>query len=164
MRKLFTATSLKIVALTLAACLLTACATPAQESSADVTAIAAADQAFYSALSGRSIQAMESVWADKPYAISVGPRSKVMDVGWSAIKRYWEGSFDFFSQISVTKTDTKIQTDGKLAWVVGIEHAVLQPNSGGEPLRFDTFSTHIFEKENGRWLLVSHHAQMIPRQ
>jgi ketosteroid isomerase-like protein len=151
------------VALMLVAGLLSACTTTPQQSADDVAAIAAADQAFYSALNGRSVQGMSAVWTDKPYAISIGPRSKVMDVGGSAVRKYWEGAFDFFPQISVTKSDTKIQTDGKLAWVIGIEHAVLQPKTGGEPLRFDTFVTHVFEKENGRWLLVSHHAQMIPR-
>ncbi len=152
-----------IVIAVLAAALLCACATSPQELQADVAALNAADQAFYAALSGRSSQGMAMVWADKPYVINIGPRSKTMDVGWAAVKKYWEGAFEFFSQISVTKSDVKIQTDGKLAWVVGIEHAVLQPRAGGEPLRFDTFSTHVFEKENGRWQLVSHHAQMIPR-
>ncbi len=163
MKTFFTSASLKIATLIVSACLHSVCSAQVQESSPDIPAIAAADQAFYTALSGRSVQAMTSVWADKPYAVNIGPKSKVMDVGWSSIRGYWERSFDFFSQISVTKSDTKIQTDGKLAWVVGIEHAVLQPSAGGEPLKFDTFSTHIFEKDNGRWLLLSHHAQMIPR-
>lgn len=162
MNSFFTAAFQKILTFTLMTCLLSAGVAQAQEPS-DIPAIAAADQAFYAALSGRSVQAMSDVWADKPYAINIGPKSKVMDVGWSAIKGYWERSFDFFSEISVTKTETSIQTDGRLAWVVGIEHAVLQPSSGGDSLRFDTFATHIFEKENGRWLLLSHHAQVIPR-
>jgi ketosteroid isomerase-like protein len=157
------ASALNIATLSLAAALLASCATTRQEPQADVAAINAADQAFYSALTARSIDAMAAVWADKPYVISIGPRSKTMDVGSAAVKRYWAGAFDFFPQINVAKSDTRIQTDGKLAWVVGIEHAVLQPKTGGEPLRFDTFVTHVFENDNGHWLLVSHHAQMIPR-
>jgi len=163
MKTIFESASLKIATLIILAFLHSVSTAQVQESSQDIPAIAAADQAFYTALSDRSIQAMAGVWADKPYSINIGPKSKVMDVGWNAIRAYWERSFDYFSQISVTKSDTKIQTDGKLAWVVGIEHAVLQPSAGGEPLKFDTFSTHIFEKDNGHWQLLSHHAQIIPR-
>ena len=142
---------------------LCACATGPQKPETDVAAIQAADQAFYAALSGRSNNDMGMVWADEPYVVNIGPRSKTMDIGWSAVNKYWERVFDFFSDIKVTKTDVKIQTDGKLAWVVGVEHAVLQPKAGGEPVRFDAFATHVFEKENDHWLLVSHHAQVIPR-
>jgi ketosteroid isomerase-like protein len=130
----------------------------------DTDAIRAADQAFYTALSGRDIQAMARVWADKPYVICIGPRSKVMNVGLDSVKKYWEWAFDFFSKMSVSKSDAQIQTDGKLAWVVGVEHAEFQLKSGGERVKFDTFSTHVLEKVDGRWLLVSHHAQMIPKE
>jgi ketosteroid isomerase-like protein len=71
----------------------------------DTDAIRAADQAFYTALSGRDIQAMARVWADKPYVVCIGPRSKVMNVGFDAVKKYWEWAFDFFSQIAVSKSD-----------------------------------------------------------
>ena len=56
-----------------------------------------------------------------------------------------------------------LHSDGKLAWIIGTESATLQPKSGGEPLKFDTFVTNIFEKEGDRWLMISHHAQMIPK-
>ena len=160
-RELKSATS--AITAVLVACSLCACATVPRDRETDVAAIQAADQAFYAALSGRSNKDMGTVWADEPYVLNIGPRSKTMDIGWGAVKNYWESAFEFFSDIKVTKTDVKIQTDGKLAWVVGVEHAVLQPKTGGEPLRFDTFATHVFEKENGHWLLVSHHAQVIPK-
>jgi uncharacterized protein (TIGR02246 family) len=137
--------------------------TAANAQQADVEAIKAVDQAFYKALSGRDLEAMAAVWADKPYVINIGPRSKTMNVGSEATRKYWQGAFDFFSRIDVTKSNVHVQTDGKLAWVVGIENAVLQPKSGGDALKFETFVTHVFEKDQDRWLLVSHHAQMIPK-
>ncbi|MFB9264900.1 hypothetical protein ACFFWD_17315 [Bradyrhizobium erythrophlei] len=45
----------------------------------------------------------------------------------------------------------------------GTESASLQPRAGGEPLKFDTFVTNIFEKDQDRWLMISHHAQAIPK-
>jgi len=123
----------------------------------DTHAIWAADQAFYSALCDRDIQAMARVWADTPYVVCIGPRSKVMNVGFDSVKKYWEWAFDFFSRMTVSKSDAQVQTDGQLSWVVGVEHAQLQVKNGGEPLKFDAFSTHVLEKVEGRWLLVSHH-------
>jgi ketosteroid isomerase-like protein len=148
-----------------AACLLSACATASNSTSsrAEVDAVTAADQQFYAALNGRDIQKMTAVWADKPFVVSIGPRSKTMDVGSVAVKKYWAGAFDYFSDFNVSKSDVHVHASGNQAWVIGIEHAVLQPKSEGEPLRFDTFVTHVFEKEDGHWLLVEHHAQMIPK-
>jgi len=129
---------------------------------ADIAAVKAADEAFYTALSGRDLAAMKAVWADKPYTINIGPRSRAINVGSDAVAKYWGGAFDLFSQISVTKAGAHIQTNGSLAWVTGIESATLQPKAGGNPLKFETFVTHVFERHGDRWLLVLHHAQMIP--
>jgi ketosteroid isomerase-like protein len=122
-----------------------------------------ADQAFYQALSGRDLAAMMTIWADKPYVVSIGPRSKGMDVGAEAVRKYWAGAFDYFSQISAAKTDARVRIDGNIAWVMGTETATLQPKNGSDVLKFNTFVTHIFEKDNAGWKLVVHHAQMIPK-
>jgi ketosteroid isomerase-like protein len=136
---------------------------PAKAQEAEATAVKAVDQAFYKALSTRDIKAMMAVWADGSYVVNIGPRSKKMDVGSSEVKRYWEGAFDYFSQMNASKTDARIQIVGNVALVIGSETAILQPASGGDPLKFDTFVTHVFEKQGDQWLLVVHHAQMIPK-
>jgi ketosteroid isomerase-like protein len=135
------------------------------QSSSEVDAIKAANQSFYQALSARDLKAMEAVWANKPYVINIGPRSKTIAVGYeNAVSKYWAGAFDFFSQMSASATSiTQVQTDGKIAWVVGTEHAELQPRSGGEPLKIDNFVTNVFEMDGNRWLMISHHAQVIPK-
>lgn len=135
---------------------------PARAEPQHVEAIMAADTAFYAALSARDLKAMTAAWADKPYTINIGPRSKTMNVGAAEVAKYWEGAFAFFSEINVTKSNAHVRTDGNVAWVTGNESAVLQPKSGGNPLKFETFVTHVFEKRGDRWLLVLHHAQMIP--
>src|SRR5215510_2566329 len=99
----------------------------------DIDAIKAADDSFYAALSGRDLGAMNVVWADRPYTINIGPRSKSVNVGSDAVTKYWERAFDFFSQISVAKANVRIQSNGSLAWVTGTETATLQPKAGGAP-------------------------------
>ena len=143
---------------------LVACGTVARADDADIAAVTAANQAFYAALSARDAKAMAAVWADKPYVTNIGPRSKAMAVGTAdAVTKYWPATFETFSQMAVSSMPSQIQSDGKLAWVVGIEDVVLQPKSGGETLKFQTFVTNVFEKDGERWLLVSHHAQIIPK-
>jgi len=130
-------------------------------SEADRAAITAADQTFYTPLSARDLKAMAAVWANRPYVINIGPRSKAMNVRYEATVKYWEGAFNFFSRMAGTKSEAHVQSDGKIAWVVGVEHAVLQPKTGGDELKFETFVTHIFEREDDRWRLVLHHSQMM---
>jgi ketosteroid isomerase-like protein len=55
-----------------------------------------------------------------------------------------------------------VQSDGKIAWVVGTEAADLQ-TKGGQSLRFNIIATNIFEKDGERWLMVSHQALPIPK-
>ncbi len=135
----------------------------AQQSS-EVEAVKAVNQAFYRALSDQSMKAMKSVWANKPYVVNIGPRSKKLIVGYeNAVVNYWPRTFERFSEIDVKLTSiAHIQVNSKLASIVGTERAVLQPKGGGEPRRFDLFVTNLFEKVGDQWQMISHHAQRIP--
>ena len=130
----------------------------------DIDAVKAANQAFYTALSARDLKAMEGLWANKPYVVNFGPRNKVAAVGYAdAVTKYWPVTFDQLSKISVSPTVAQLQSNGKIAWVLGTETASLQPSAGGEPLTFETFYTNTFEKQGKRWLMTSHHAQAISK-
>ena len=125
---------------------------------ADTDAVKAANSAFYAALSGLDAKAMGGVWADKPYVVNIGPRSKKVDVGYADAVTKWSAELtEVFSELKVVMTSTaQVQTDGKLAWVIGSEHAEGK-RKDGTPVAFDTFVTNIFEKDGNRWLMVSHH-------
>ena len=131
----------------------------------DVDAIKAANAAFYAALSARDAKAMEGLWANKPYVVNIGPRSKTIAVGYEdAVSKYWVNAFtNVFSELTASMTSmAQIQTDGKLAWVVGTEKASGKTKAG-EPIAFEAFATNIFEKDGNRWLMVSHHAGIQPK-
>ncbi len=115
----------------------------------DIEAIKAAHQSFYAALSGRDVNAMAAVWANKPYVVNIGPGSKEVALGYEdAVTNYWPLIFDQFSEIDVKSTSiANIHVDGSVATVVGAESAVLQPKAGGEPRKFDLFVTNLFEKD-----------------
>jgi ketosteroid isomerase-like protein len=132
---------------------------------ADIDAIKSANTAFYAALSARDVKAMEGLWANKPYVVNIGPVSKTITIGYEdAVTRYFANNFNnVFSEVSASMTSiAQIQTDGKLAWVVGTENARLKTKAG-EVREFVTFTTNIYEKDGDRWLMVSHQAAMQPK-
>jgi ketosteroid isomerase-like protein len=134
-------------------------------SASDIEAIKAAHQSFYTALSARDAKAMVAVWANKPYVVNIGPFSKTIAVGYEdAVSKYWDLALNRFSKASASATSiAQVQTDGSLAWVVGTEHAELELKSDGKIMTVDNFVTNIFEKVGDRWLMISHHAQQIPK-
>ena len=115
---------------------------------ADIEAVKAANAKFYATLSARDAKAMTGLWANKPYVVNIGPRSKAPAVGYAdAVTGYWDNAFtNVFSELSASMTSVvQVQTDGKLAWVVGTEHATGK-NKAGEAFAFDAFATNVFEK------------------
>ncbi|MGE0700069.1 MAG: nuclear transport factor 2 family protein [Hyphomicrobiaceae bacterium] len=139
-------------------------AAPAVAETADLDAVKAANSAFYAALSKRDAAAMTALWANKPYVVNIGPRSKSIESGYAdAVTKYWANAFNnVFLELKASMTSmAQVQSDGKLAWVVGTEHAEGKTKDG--PFAFDTFATNVFEKDGDRWLLVSHQAGIQPK-
>jgi len=132
---------------------------------ADIDDVKAADQAFHAALSAMDGKAMAAVWANKPYVTNIGPSSKAPLVGYTEAVTQWIATVvpGRFSELKAQMTTvSSIQVNGNVAWIVGIENATGK-NKAGEPLSFDTLVTDVFEKDGGKWLMVSHHAQIPPK-
>ena len=132
------------------------------EEKPDVEAVAAANLAFDMAISGRDINAMERVWAAEPFVIAVHPASKVLIVGWDAVRKSWEGTFDRFAEISVSMKEPQIHLAQSVAWVVGIE-SVQGKSKNGDAVSFTAFTTNMYEKRDGHWLMVLHTTSRVPQ-
>jgi len=134
----------------------------AAQPEADMEGVKAASKAFYAALSViDNGGAMEKVWAHTPYVTYVGPRSKSITVGWEAQKKYWVEANKLFSQRNVTLSDQQIHVNGNLAWEMGQETGDVKMKDGGT-WKVDLIVTNVYEKLDGRWLIVSHHVQPKP--
>jgi ketosteroid isomerase-like protein len=130
---------------------------------ADTDDVAAASQGFYAALSVIDDgSAMSEVWAQTPYVTFVGPRSKSPIVGWDAQKNYWVNANKLFAKRDVTLSEQHLHVDGNLAWEVGQESADVEL-ADGTARKTDNLVTNVFEKIDGKWLMVSHQAQPIPK-
>src|SRR6266516_7145501 len=132
------------------------------EQKSDIEAVAAANLAFDTALSARDVKAMERVWATEPYVIAVHPASKVLIVGWDAVRKSWAGTFDRFAEISVSMKEPQIHVTQNVAWVVGIESAQGKFKNG-DAVSFTAFTTNMYEKRDGRWLMVLHTTSRVPQ-
>lgn len=156
---------LRIIAITTASLLVLgvsqlAVNAPGQEKAqptSDADRVNAASQVFMAAIAARDIRAMDKVWAHEPYVTFIGPLSTTVVVGWDCVRKAWEMRFGQFDRVTISSADSHLRIDGRVAWAVGIERTQLLRKDGGI-LGFDAFVTNVFEKRNGRWLLVSHHA------
>jgi ketosteroid isomerase-like protein len=134
----------------------------AQQTSA-VERVHAASQIFIAAIAARDIHAMEKLWAHEPYATFIGPLSTTVVVGWDGVRKAWEMRFSQFDRVTISLAESHVHSSGKVAWAVGVEKVQLL-RKNGETLDFDAFVTNVFEEQqDGRWLVVSHHATPIFR-
>jgi ketosteroid isomerase-like protein len=125
--------------------------------------VEAATNEFIAAISARDIQAMDKLWAHEPYATFMGPLSTTIVVGWDSVRKAWEMRFGQFDRVTISLPESHVHVNGNVAWAVGVERVQLL-RKNGETLSFDTFATNVFEKRNGRWLVVSHQATPIFRE
>jgi len=137
--------------------------TTAAQQAADIEGAKAASKAFYTALAKLDGgEAMEKVWAHTPYVTYVGPRGKTIIVGWDAQKKYWEDTDKLFASRDVTLSDQHIHVNGNMAWEMGHESGTPKMKDGKDE-KVDYIVTNVYEKIDGRWLIVSHHVQPKPQ-
>ncbi len=138
--------------------LLSLSAIGAQRTAPSDDGVKAASRAFYAALSGTDVAAMKQVWAHTDYVVYVGPRSTAIARGWPAVEQAWNESYANDASRRVTLTNAAIHSNGTRAWEVGTEHGTITRKDGTERT-LDAFVTNVYEKQQGRWLIVSHHVQ-----
>ena len=133
------------------------------DATADIEGVKAASKAFYDAVvvvdDGT---AMAKAWAQKPYVTYIGPRGTSVVVGWDAQKKYWPEFNKAFDRRSVELVGARIHVVGNLAWEIGAEVGQAHRKDGAVR-KVDWFVTNIYERIDGRWLMVSHHVQPKPQ-
>jgi ketosteroid isomerase-like protein len=134
------------------------------QSEADMEGVKAASAAFYSALAVMDDgEAMAKVWAHTPYVTLVGPRSTSVMVGWEGQMKYWAAGIKRTSSRNISLSDQQIHVNGNLAWEMGQESGPINTKDG-RVIEVDILVTNVYEKLDGRWLMVSHHVQPKPKK
>jgi ketosteroid isomerase-like protein len=132
------------------------------QSNEDAAAVLVANRAFYAALSALDLAAMEKIWAHEADVLYIGPFHRKMVIGWPAVRTEFVANKANVAEISVKPLDMHVRVNGDTAWVFGAEEGAALPKVGISASG-SNFVTNIFKKEDGRWLMVAHHAQRIPQ-
>jgi ketosteroid isomerase-like protein len=120
--------------------------------------VEAANRAFYQAFETLDIKEMENVWLRAPHIKCVHPGWPLL-AGWGPIMASWERIFDNTFSMRFTLTDVRVEVNGNLGWVVLIEGLESRGYDGTS--RSQILTTNVFEKQNGEWFIVHHHASPI---
>jgi uncharacterized protein (TIGR02246 family) len=131
----------------------------AKPQSSETDAVKAANQAFYSAFSTRDVAAMQKVWSSDADLQNIGPTSKSVTVGWDKIGKGFEALFAASPELKATM-QPEIKIVDSVAWVTGMEQ-VQRKDKTGAISSVGNLVTNIFQKQDGRWLMVHHHASRI---
>jgi len=124
--------------------------------------VLAANQTMDAAFSKVDIKAFDPLWAHDDTVTAIHPSSKVAVVGWTAVRKSWaEGTLSRYKEISVTMENPSISVANNVALVVGIER-VRGTRMNGDVAEFSALTTNVYEKRDGRWLMVHHHASRMP--
>jgi len=125
---------------------------------ADKNAVRAANDTFYKALSAGSIEGISAACAHDDDVTALHEASKEVAIGWQAVLDTWKAiPFDAFSELSVVMSEPVIKVSGSIARLAGIEK-VRGKMKDGKEFGWTGLCTNIYEKRDGKWLIVHHHA------
>ena len=114
---------------------------------------------FYEALGTRNLELMGEVWVKDSRSGCVHPGWTALR-DWEAIRQSWESVFDPEDQVDISISNVTVDISDNIAWVTCLQEMVYIKR---DPVMFNlSQSTNIFEKQDGRWLMIFHHASPIP--
>ena len=115
---------------------------------------------FYFALESLDVDLMEEVWATDASAICVHPGGDRL-AGWETIRASWEQIFRNSTFMRVDVSEVSVEVQGNVAWVTCLEN--ITTSVADEMRRAQAYATNIFVFEDDHWLMVLHHASMLPK-
>lgn len=121
-----------------------------------------ASEQFYAALNrvaNGDASSMADVWSHSATVTTMHPIGG-REVGWGEVKEPWGQTAQLLSDGQVNLKDQLIQVSGDMAYEVGTEQG--QAKLAGEQVDFNHRVTNIYRRENGKWNIVHHHADISP--
>ena len=124
----------------------------------DSEALRAANEELYRAFESLDRTRMERVWLRSARTQCTHPGWQRL-VGFPAVIASWERIFESTLEVSFDLTGVEISVKGDLAWVVCTENLTTRTTNGPTLARIE--ATNLFERHQGRWLLVHHHGSPV---
>ncbi len=124
----------------------------------DLQKVLEINERFYRAFESLDLSRMEEVWARGPSVTCIHPGWSLLR-GWDAVRASWEVIFKNTEAIWFTLSDVRVELKGLLAWVILMENILTETE--GSLSAISVLATNIFEKIDGRWFMIHHHASHI---
>ena len=118
-----------------------------------------ANRHFYAALEALDRSQMSRVWLHETWVKCVHPGWGLI-VGWDNVSESWVRIFQNTREIRIQLSHVSVRIEGTLAWVCCTENISNRFGEGVETAQ--ALSTNIFMRQEGRWLLIHHHASLTP--
>jgi ketosteroid isomerase-like protein len=117
-----------------------------------------ANARFYRAFETLDIAEMDQVWAHAEHARCVHPGWPLLS-GWDAVRSSWETIFANTEEMRFTLSDVNVNVSGPLAWVTCTENILSDVQ--GRVTVTSILATNLFERADGGWRLIHHHASHV---
>lgn len=128
----------------------------------DIEAVLQANQAYYAAFTDLDVSRMSDVWWHGIDVTNINPRTLEIVRGWEQVHAHWTRTMAGIAQMEVSMLEPIVVVHGETARVVG--RTRFERRIKGHKLeKGAALATNVFEKHEGRWYLVHHHATQIPQ-
>ena len=117
-----------------------------------------ANAGFYQAFESLDIRQMDARWAQQEYVTCIHPGWNIR-AGWPDVRDSWVRIFNNTFSMEFRLSDIMIQVAGDVAWVLCMENIANQKD--GETQETQVLATNLYERTEGRWLLVHHHGSHV---
>ena len=116
------------------------------------------NQKFYDAFNKNDIELMIGVWLKGPTSQCIHPGWDVLN-GFEPIMISWQKIFLAAQDLEIKLSHLKVTTSEDLAWVTCQENLFSISSSGVQLSK--VHSTNLFQKINGEWKMILHHASPV---
>jgi ketosteroid isomerase-like protein len=124
----------------------------------DAETVRRVNRRFYEAVSKQNLLVMEEVWSHDPNVRCVHPGWRLLE-GWDAIRDSWRTIFTSSICLTVVPEEPRVTVLGPTAIVTCRERISSVTLDGSTVSAAE--ATNVFERRDGRWHLIHHHASSI---
>jgi len=125
-----------------------------QKLQTDEEEVLAANRAFYEALRTLDMSLMAQAWLHADWVTCLHPGWDLL-VGWGEVRKSWEEIFRSTDQMMVSVSRALVHVAGDVAWITCREDVTAAHQNEFDSALVE--ASNIFQRYQGRWLMVLHH-------
>lgn len=122
----------------------------------DITAVRAANAAFYDAFEGADLDAMSDLWEHTDRVVCTHPGWAPLR-GWSAVAASWFALFTDAAPTQFILTEERVEVAGDTAWVTVDENLIAAQGGAGATVS----ALNLFVRTRRGWKVVVHHGSNV---